>query len=276
METVVLDTNGVRLHCLAWGAEDAPLAVLVHGFPDTPYTWDLVGPRVAEAGYRVLAPFTRGIGPSTDTDPPDYGSDTLGADLIGLIDALGREQAVLVGHDFGASAVYSATGNHPGRVAKMVTVAIPHPATLKVTLGKAWGVRHFLTHRLPGAASRFARDDFAQVRVLYERWSPTFDWPDSELDAVKQAYSDPASCAAALGYYRFITATVPPGQRARIPVPSLIIGGTTDGVADAVDFERSKARFTGTVEVAMVPGGHFLHREHPESFLEVLLPFLAS
>ncbi|MCB9694229.1 MAG: alpha/beta hydrolase, partial [Alphaproteobacteria bacterium] len=123
METVVLDTNGVRLHCLAWGAEDAPLAVLVHGFPDTPYTWDLVGPRVAEAGYRVLAPFTRGIGPSTDTDPPDYGSDTLGADLIGLIDALGREQAVLVGHDFGASAVYSATGNHPGRVAKMVTVA---------------------------------------------------------------------------------------------------------------------------------------------------------
>ncbi|MCB9673362.1 MAG: alpha/beta hydrolase [Alphaproteobacteria bacterium] len=265
--------NGVDLACLAWG-DAGPLVVLVHGFPDTARTWDYVGPALASAGFRAVAPYTRGIAPSTLPADGDYASDTLGRDIIGLIDALGEERAHIVGHDFGASAAYSAAGLHPERLHSLTTVAIPHPASIVPTLGKLWGVRHFFTHRLPGAAARFARDDYAQIRVLYERWSPGFAWPDSELEAAKNAYSAPGCCAAALAYYAFVSPRVPDGQRKRIGVRSLVVGGTTDGVATAADFERSRARFTGDLRVEMLPGGHFLHREHPEPFVALLAEFL--
>lgn len=271
-DTFPIQTNGVELACLTWGS--GPLVVLVHGFPDTARTWDLVGPRIAEAGFRVLAPYTRGIAPSSIPEDRDYAGDTLGRDILGLIEATGEEDAIVVGHDFGASAAYSAAGLGPDRVRKLVAVAIPHPATIKPTLSVAWGARHFLTHRLPGAAGRFAKNDFAQLRVLYERWSPGFDWPESEFEAAKNAYSAEGCCQAALDYYRSITPKIPSGHRVKLGMPSLIIGGESDGVMDAAAFEASRRRFTGEVDVAMVPGGHFLHREYPEPFLDVLIPFL--
>jgi len=270
-----VDTAAGSFACLGWG--EGPLVVLVHGFPDTARTWDLVGPRIAEQGFRVVAPFTRGIAPTPVPADGDYRNDRLGQDVLDLIEALGETSAIVVGHDFGASAAYAAAGlGGPERVRKLVTVAIPHPATLKPGLGVLWGARHFLTHKLPGAPGRFAAHDFAQMRVLYERWSPGFDWPDAELEHAKNSYSAPGCCDAAMGYYRALALAPSPGLRARIGSPTLIVGGETDGVARAADFEASRSRFTGPVDVLMVPGGHFLHREHPEPFLDVLLPFLSA
>lgn len=268
-----IDVRGLTFHALTWG-EAGPLVLLVHGFPDTAHTWDDIGPRIAAEGFRVVAPFTRGIAPSEIPEDGDYGSDTLGRDVLAWIEALGEESAILVGHDFGASAVYSAAGLGPEKVRRLVTVAIPHPAAIQPRPSLLWGARHFLTHRLPGAARRFARDDFAQIRVLYERWSPAHSWSDEDFADVKRAYAEPGCLQAALDYYRFITSKVPPGQRRKLPMPSLLIGGLTDGVATEADFRGSGKRYLGRFEVAMVPGGHFLHLEHPEPFLDVLLPFL--
>jgi pimeloyl-ACP methyl ester carboxylesterase len=161
-------------------------------------------------------------------------------------------------------------------VAKLVTLAIPHPATLKLSLGKAWGVRHFLTHRLPGAASRFARNNYDEIRVLYERWSPGFAWNDTEFSAARHAYAQPGCMQASLDYYKALTPKMSPGLRARIAAPSLVIGGLSDGIATTADFEGSTRRFTGPIRVQMLPGGHFLHREHPAPFIEALLAFLAE
>ena len=80
--------------------------------------------------------------------------------------------------------------------------------------------------------------------------------------------------AAALAYYKALTPRLSPAFRKKISVPALILGGRTDGIAEEADFEASRRRFTGPVDVKMLPGGHFLHREHPEPFLEALLPFL--
>lgn len=251
-DAFTVDLPTTRLACLAWG--EGPPVVLVHGFPDTARTWDRVGPHLASRGFRAVAPFTRGIAPSPVPPDGDYGSDRLGRDVLELIEALGAGPAVVVGHDFGASAVYSAAGLGPERLRGLVAVAIPHPATIRPTLGKLWGVRHFLTHRLPGAAKRFARDDFAQIRVLYERWSPGFPWPDDELEAARNAYAAPGSLDAALAYYRALSPSLPAGQRARLAVPSLIVGGLTDGVATTSDFEASRTRFTGPSTSGCCPG----------------------
>lgn len=269
LKPAVLSINGLALSYLSVG--EGPLVLLQHGFPDTPYTWDAVAPRVAAAGFRVVCPFGRGIAPSESSDTDAYSAEDIAADLVGFVPALGEEQAIVVGHDWGASAAWGAAHLAPERIRKLVCVAIPHPATLRPTLGGAWKARHFAALRLPGAVARFRRNNFAGVRTLYERWSPGYDWPEEEFDAVKEAYRQPGCLDAALGYYRSLRPTWP--WRGNVEVETLVIGGESDGVAQAADFERSRERAPGC-QVKMLPGGHFLHREHPEPFIEALLDFL--
>ncbi|MCB9796404.1 MAG: alpha/beta hydrolase [Alphaproteobacteria bacterium] len=252
---------------------EGPLVILQHGFPDTPHTWDAVTPRLVQAGFRVARPFGRGIAPSQRPEGDAYSVEDISQDLVSLIEALGEERAALVGHDWGASAVWGAGHLAPERISKLVAVAIPHPVVLKPTLGKLWGARHFVGFRLPGAVARFARDDFAAIRTMYERWSPGFDWPDAEFEAAKNAYSHPGCADAALGYYRRLGLWP---FRGRVKVDALVLGGQTDGVATEADFMASPKRVDGRCEVKMLPGGHFLHREHPEPFIEALLGFLAN
>ncbi|MCA9718112.1 MAG: alpha/beta hydrolase [Myxococcales bacterium] len=254
---------------------EGPLVLLLHGFPDTAHTWDDVRPALAAAGFRAVSPFTRGYAPSEIPSGDVYDSDTLGRDALALIEALGDGPACLVGHDWGASAAYSAAGLG-GRAAirKLVTVAIPHPAAIRPSPRLMWGARHFVTLRLPGAARRFARDDFAEVERLYRRWSPTWELPPGETEAVKNAYAAPGCLRAALGYYRCLRPTPPPGQRVKIDVPTLTFGGRDDGVATPAMFHGAARRFTGEYRVVMTSGGHFLHREAPQEFLGPLLEFL--
>lgn len=271
-DAFTVHANGLDFACLSWG--EGPLILLVHGFPDTARTWDALGPRLAEAGYRAVAPFTRGIAPTEIPADGKYDNDTLANDMAAVIEALGEESAIVIGHDFGASASYGVAGLHPDKVSKLITVAIPHPATMKPTLSLLWGARHFLTHQLPGAPGRFAANDYAHIRMFYERWSPGFDWSDTEFEAAKNSYSAPGATTAALAYYKALTVKPLPSLRAKIAAPTLILGGKTDGVATQAHFEGSTRRFTGTCEVKMLPGGHFLHREHPEPFIEAVLDFL--
>ena len=116
-----------------------PLVLLLHGFPDTAHTWDEVRPALAEAGYRAVSPFMRGYAPTEVPADGKYDSDTLGQDVLALIDALGGGPAIVVGHDWGASAAYSAVGLGPERIRFLVTVAVPHPASLKPSPRLVWG-----------------------------------------------------------------------------------------------------------------------------------------
>lgn len=258
---------------LRWG-ESGPLVILVHGFPDTARTWDALGPRIAAAGFRVVAPYTRGYAPTAIPADGKYDSDTLGRDLVELLDALGEDKATLVGHDWGASACLSAAALYPERIERLATAAIPHPAVMKPSLGLLWAARHFIAYKLPGAAKRFAKNDFAALEAIYTRWSPTFDWPASEFASAKNSFTSPGSLDAAFGYYRQLTAKLPEGMRKKISVPSLVVGGQADPIATEANFEASRRRYTGDVQIQMVRGGHFLHREYPDDFFEVLLPFL--
>ena len=247
---------------------DGPLVLMQHGFPDTPHTFDeCVEPLVA-AGFRVVRPWGRGISPSQKPQGDAFDVRDLAADLIGLIDALGEERAYVVGHDWGAAAAWGAAHIAPHKIERLITVAIPHPASIVPTPRKIWGVRHFLTNRFRSAEQRFRADDFAEIRAMYERWSPGFDWPEEEFEAAKNAYASPGSLDSALGYYRRIGLWP---FRGSVRTDTVVIGGLTDGVATRRDFERSPQSVDGPCEVVMMAGGHFLHREHPNEFLEVLM-----
>ncbi len=267
-----VEANDLRFAYLEQGS--GPLVLFVHGFPDTAHTWDRALGAVAEAGYRGVAPFTRGYAPSSAPDDDFYGSDAMGGDIIALIDALGGAPAVVVGHDWGASASYSAAGLAPEKIRLLVTLAIPHPASMRPSLGLLWNMRHFPYLGSPRGPARARKNDFAYIDKLWRRWSPGWDVPASETDAVKEAYRQPGCLEAACGYYRDASVKPPPGQRRKVEVPAAAFAGQQDIIAPQA-YERAASRFKAHYEVVPMPGGHFMHRQHPDVFNEKLLDVLS-
>lgn len=266
--------NGVDFAYFEQGR--GPLVLMLHGFPDSAHTWDEARPAVAAAGFRCVTPFTRGYFPTAIPSDGKYDSETLGRDALALIAALGEERAIVVGHDWGASAAYCAAGLEPDRLRLLVTIAIPHPATMVPTPSLLWTVRHFFALNLPGAAGRIRSGDFAHFDELLRRWSPAWNPPPSETDAVKAALSPPGHLEAAIGYYKALSPILPKSLKRRVEVPAVAFAGATDIVAPSA-YERARKHYKSSYEVVNVQGGHFMHREHPEEFnrelVRVLQPY---
>lgn len=266
-----VEASGLRFAYLEEGS--GPLVLMLHGFPDTAHSWDDLRPRIAAKGYRAVSPFMRGYHPSgiPDRDPDQ---ETLARDPLALIEALGAEDAIVIGHDWGASAAYGAAAVGPDRVKKLFVVGIPHPAALKPSLQKIWGVRHFAAYKLPGAPNRFARNDFAALPAICRRWSPTWNPEPGEFDAVRASFANPASLNAAFGYYRKLSPVPSASLKAKITVPTVVFAGLDDPIAEPADYRFAAKMFENDYTVEEVPGGHFMHREFPEAFAERLLRYL--
>jgi pimeloyl-ACP methyl ester carboxylesterase len=126
MNERMLHTNGVDLHLLDAGDADGFPVVLAHGFPELGYSWRHQLPALAAAGYRAVAPDGRGYGRSSRPERvTDYDIDHLTGDLLGLLDDLGRDRGVFVGHDWGAMVVWNLALRAPERVAGVVGMSVP-------------------------------------------------------------------------------------------------------------------------------------------------------
>jgi len=268
-----VEANGVRFAYLEQG--QGPLVLLIHGFPDTAHSWDATLPVVAKAGFRAVAPFTRGYHPTAVPADRKYDSETLGRDVLALISALGEKQAIVVGHDWGASAAYAATSLDPAKVRLLITVAIPHPASMFPVPRLIWGVRHFFRFQSRRAEEFTRANDFAHVDELVRRWSPAWNFGPEETAPVKEAFRQPGCLEAALGYYRALSFVPPAALRKKITVPSVVFGGSEDGILLRKDFEGGKSWMGEPYELVYMPGGHFLHREHPERFNQELVRVLS-
>jgi epoxide hydrolase A/B len=120
-----VSTNGVDLHVVEAG--EGPVVLLAHGFPELAYSWRHQLPALAEAGYRAVAPDQRGYGRSSRPEAlADYDIHHLVGDLVGILDDLEAEQAVVVGHDWGSMVVSHLALLHPERVRGLVNMSVPH------------------------------------------------------------------------------------------------------------------------------------------------------
>jgi pimeloyl-ACP methyl ester carboxylesterase len=257
------------------GPPDGAPVVLFHGFPDTPSGWAPAAELLGGAGHRTIVPFLRGYHRDTIVPGRRYTGKELGGDAIELLDALGLERAVLVGHDWGSAVVFQAAALAPERVRALVSVAIPHPREISRSPALLWRARHFITLRLPSGPWLARRHDFAYLDVLMRRWAPRWSGPerDATLAEVKRCFSDPAVLDAALGYYRD---TRPGGEPRELPMPAMIVGGTTD-IVEVEAFEKSADWLRGPHEIVIADGaGHWPHREAADLFHERLLAFLAA
>jgi pimeloyl-ACP methyl ester carboxylesterase len=265
MEPRFVDANGLRFAYLEQGK--GPLVLLVHGFPDTAHTWDRTMAALADAGFRAVAPFTRGYHPTEIPKDGKYDVETLARDVLALIPALGEDKAIVVGHDWGAAASYAAASLGPERVRMLVTLAIPHPRSLKPSLGALWGIRHFFTLRRPNAAAKIRAADYKYIDKLWRRWSPAWkNLPAAETTPVKQAFATPGCLEAACAYYKAFTPKLPAPHRKQITVPTVSFAGENDIIAPRA-YEKARHCYDASYEVIQIPGGHFMHREHPEAFV---------
>ncbi len=284
-----IDAGGLSFATLEAG--EGPLALCLHGFPDSAHTWRHLLPALAGAGYRAVAPFLRGYAPTEVPADGCYQSGAIAADANALHEALGGDgRAVLVGHDWGALATYAAVGHQPDRWRAAVTMAVPPPATVAGAffsydqLRRSWYMFFFQS---PLAEMAVAQDDLAFIDRLWADWSPGYD-ASADLPHVKDALRDPANLAAALGYYR---ATLGSGTRAPeldaveaagagpLPRPVLYLHGADDGCmgAELVDDGVLASLPADGSRFEIVAGtGHFLHLERPDAVNELILGFLAG
>ena len=257
---------------------EGPDIVLVHGFPDTPFSYADLQAELVRAGWRVTVPWLRGYHADTIVSGRPYDFETIGRDGLALLDAIGAQRAVVVGHDWGALMAFVMATLAPERTRAIVTLAIPHPSLLKRTPASLFAARHFLELKLPWAAQSFRRRDFAYVDKLYSRWAP--NWSGAERDAsvrrVKQALSTPQTLAGAIDYYR----ALPLGGSRLLDQPPDVANLTVGGTADIVDvelFEQTPRLFPAPSKALIVDGaGHWPHREDAALVLPAIVSFAGA
>jgi pimeloyl-ACP methyl ester carboxylesterase len=222
----------------------------------------------------------RGYSPSSAHGDGDYSVRALGKDALALIAALGYEHAIVIGHDWGASASYAAAVRSPKTIDKLMAVSIPHPLALEGDPSVLWKASHFVEYQLPGAEWWLTTKELCHVDSIYARWSPGWTPPKTVLESVKTSFRSNGGFHHALGYYWsfFSKAAAEPGDltaASPISVPELIIGGANDGGIDISRYSAARRGFTGPYEfVAFEKSGHFPEVEEPEHFNEVMLRFI--
>lgn len=266
--------DGARLAVHGAGGlddHDRPLAVLQHGFPDTPATWRHLAPLLVDRGYRVAMPWLRGWAPSTLGTAPAT-TARLGADLRTLHAALGGDgRAVVAGHDWGAAGAYHAATDGP--FAACVALAVPPEPALHgmlLDLDQLWRSRYMLRAQLPLGRS-WCDEPLTRVVELWRRWSPGYEPCSADLAPLRAALACPGARRGMVAPYRAArTAALvgrSPAADGPVPrVPTLLVHGRDDGCIDrryAVAAGTHLARGNPTSSVWLVPGGHWAHLEHP-------------
>ncbi len=271
--------NGLRFGVLEAGT--GPLALCLHGFPDTAHTWQLLLPELARAGFRAVAPFTRGYAPTEIPGDATYSVSDLAADANALHDVVGGDgDAVLIGHDWGAETAYAAAASAPERWRRVVTLGVPPAGMDELLLADYEQIKRFfylfLLQDQSGLAEDLAaRDDMAFLELLWRDWSPGFD-PARQLARVKESLREPEHRAAAIAYYR-ATQLGTEADRAAPPQPTLYLHGARDGCIRA-DLVRDAANFlaAGSRTVIVPDTGHFLHLEKPAEVNAQILAWVQS
>lgn len=168
-----VETNGIRMHIAEQG--EGPLVILCHGFPESWYSWRHQLKALAEAGYHAVAPDQRGYG---QTDRPQqiaqYTQLHLVGDIIGLMDALGEQQAVIAGHDWGAPVAWNTALLRPDRIRGVIGLSVPYtprgPVSTTTVFREAIGPRfYFLFFQEPGVAEKGLEENVRSSvrRILY-------------------------------------------------------------------------------------------------------------
>lgn len=291
--TRTVDTRDLHVAYLERGPASGVPVLLYHGWPDDAHTWDALASVLAAEGYRTLAPFVRGFGPTRFAAGAEKSGEfaALASDVVAFADALDLERVHVVGHDWGARAGYGAAVLAPQRLRSLCTLAVAygtnHAAqTMEIAQTRAyWYQWYFATQR---GAAELERNRHAFCRALWGYWSPGWQVDDAEYARTAASFDNPDFVAITLSSYRqrwdfvagaaayadarTVLAAVPP-----IEVPTLALMGRDDGATLPSSAVGKESLFTGPYRVEVLErAGHFLQRERPDAVAERVLAHLRA
>ncbi|MCW5906450.1 MAG: alpha/beta hydrolase [Chitinophagales bacterium] len=283
MESKFLTVNSVRLHYIEEGAGE--LVILLHGFPEFWYGWRKQIP-VLSKSYRVVAPDMRGYNLSDKPEKvSDYKMQVLAKDIAELIKALGEENAIVVGHDWGAAVAWAVASLYPEVVKKLAILNVPHPnemrrAFMSFNLSqwkKSWYIFFFQLPFFPEkivGTEKFFRQTFSAMSMQSKRLSA------EDLQKYVDAYAPPGAIKATIAYYRaaFREIFSPSGIRyPKIKAPVLMLWGEHDKALGKELTYRTKEYCENICEILYdSTSGHFVQHDNPEWVNEKLLSFFAQ
>jgi pimeloyl-ACP methyl ester carboxylesterase len=306
-----VQTNGISMH-IAEAGEGRPV-ILLHGFPELWYSWRRVMPRLADAGYHVVAPDQRGYG---QTDAPaevtDYDMDHLMGDVIGLLDALGEEKAIFIAHDWGAFVLWQLALMHPGRIEGMVAISVPFTprgdissiSLLRILAEEKFMYMLYFQEVGPPEAE-LERDPADTIRRMM--WTISGSAPEGSgpeafgggpgiLDGRENPETLPGwltqadvdyfasefgrtGFRGALNWYRNMERNWERSADAptQVTVPTLFITGDRDPIRGLLPESGMDGFVTDLRGSVVIPGaGHWQDQEKPDEVLAAVLPFLES
>jgi pimeloyl-ACP methyl ester carboxylesterase len=310
-----VDVNGIRMHVVEQGS--GPLLVLCHGFPESSHSWRHQLPALAAAGYRAVAPDLRGYGRTDCPESVDrYTLLHLVGDLVGLLDGLEVESAVVIGHDWGATLAWHAALLRPDRFRAVAALSVPlrprspvPPTTaMPQTTDRVFYQLHF---QQPDVEVELERDVRRTLRFFYaalsgealdrspmfdgmvprsgDLWSmpignaPTPPWLSDDVLAAFAADFARSGFRGGLNWYRNLDRNwelLAPFRGLRVQVPALYVAGDRDPIVHLAATAQAIVnleRFVPGVRKVMLPGcGHWTQQERPREVNEALIEFLGA
>jgi pimeloyl-ACP methyl ester carboxylesterase len=276
----------LRMHYVEVGA--GPLVVLLHGFPESWWSWRYQLQALADAGFRVVAPDLRGYGETDKRGPFDL--DTLAGDVCHLIEALGERRAQIVGHDWGGALAWHLASHRPEFCARLAVLNCPHPLAMRkallarpswAQLKRSW---YFFFFQLPWLPEwLLTRGDAGNlVRVIKASSVDRSHFSPEELRPLRDAIQRPGAATAMVNWYRDavrlnfarpLTQPVYP----LITRETLLIWGMEDPALGFHELVPGTEAYAPKLRVEQVKGcGHFVQSERPADVNRLLLGFLRA
>jgi pimeloyl-ACP methyl ester carboxylesterase len=286
MERTVALGTGVDLACDDAG--EGPPVVLIHGWPETKYSWRHQVPALAGAGYRAIAVDCRGYGGSSKPEAVEaYSLELIVADFIALFDALELPSPVVVGHDWGSIIAWSLAVIHPDRLRAVGSLNVPYRgwATgfppieyIREHLADRFGyVLYFQEEGPPEAA--FAADPDGWLRRVYDSIAKNPRFLQAADFAVYRDAFVSGGMRPPLNYYRNIDANhaaMTAFENAPVTLPALMVVADSDPVLPA-SLVVGMERWIEDLTVAPVAeAGHWVQQEQPGRVNQALLEFLSG
>jgi len=284
-------TERLDIAYLEWNPQGSRTAILLHGWPDSAESWKAVAPRLAEAGYRVLAPALRGFSPTRfhDASTPRSGQlSALGSDLLQFIDALGLTRPALIGHDWGARAAANACGLRPEAASHLVMLSVGYGTNdpdqpLALPQARNYWYHWYMATPRGARVVQDERETFA--RMMWDTWAPDGWYAQADFAEAARAFQGEDWAEIVLHSYRhrwgFAEGDPAYNEHERrlhpapvLSVPTLVLHGGVD-TCNQPDSSKGRERFfSGVYERQVIDGvGHFPQREAPQPVAEAILQF---
>jgi len=276
-----IDAGAMSLHAIEAGDPQAPLLLLLHGFPEFWFAWRRHIEPLATAGYHVVAIDQRGYNLSTKpSEVAEYKLVLLRNDIIHVLDALGAKRAYVMAHDWGGHVAWSVAEHHADRIERLVVLDAGHPVVM---------MRNFLTNPRQLLKSWYGivlQIPWLPERILsvrgYARLRDAITWngdegpPSAEENhAYVAAWSRDGALSSMINWYRALGRTWPDLSKPRIQVPTLLLWGTRDQFLDR-DVATESIALCNDGRVVYLDGTHWVHHERPALVREHALTFFAG